>query len=235
MATDIKNYEEEYKALKKNYEEFLYIISHDLATPLRGISSLTSILNEELKGSDNYEVQEVLDLMNKGTVQLQSMMKTLLELSRIDRTNLETTKVNISEIVELVISDLDFLEKPQLEMPNELPLVNINEQDAYRICQIILENALIHNTSKDKKIKVSADIKDKKVRYSFEDNGTPIEQKDHELIWKIFRTADTPLENHLGTGLFLLRKLVEKYNGTAEYLSKNQSENVFVVELPLSI
>jgi DNA-binding response OmpR family regulator len=45
---ELKDYMQRLEALNKQLDEFVYIVSHDLKAPLRGIASLGSFIEEEL-------------------------------------------------------------------------------------------------------------------------------------------------------------------------------------------
>lgn len=99
-----KKYQEEFLALKKEFEEFVYIVSHDLKSPMRAISNITSWIEEDLGNTANQEVKINLGLLKNRVNRLENMMNALLEFSRVDKMELEFYQVNISKMISNCIA-----------------------------------------------------------------------------------------------------------------------------------
>ena len=81
-----KKCQEELVALKKEFEEFIYIVSHDIKSPMRAITNITTWIEEDLGSVVNQDVLTNLGLLKNRVYRLENMMNALLELSRVDRT-----------------------------------------------------------------------------------------------------------------------------------------------------
>src|SRR5258706_237200 len=68
----------EIEKINKQLDEFVYIVSHDLKAPLRGISTLTTFIEEELASHPNEKIRELLVLMKSRTNRLQNLITAVL-------------------------------------------------------------------------------------------------------------------------------------------------------------
>src|SRR5258706_13523513 len=68
----------EIEKINKQLDEFVYIVSHDLKAPLRGISTLTTFIEEELASHPNEKIRELLVLMKSRTNRLQNLITAVI-------------------------------------------------------------------------------------------------------------------------------------------------------------
>src|SRR5436190_7027529 len=99
----ITKYIAEIEQINKQLNEFVYIVSHDLKAPLRGIKSLTSFLEEELGDTAKPEVKELLTLLQSRTDRLQVMIEAILHYSRLASNRGEIEDVDLNKLITNVI------------------------------------------------------------------------------------------------------------------------------------
>ncbi len=228
--SDIEYYKNKLAKVEKNYDDFVYVISHDLSAPVRGISNLADFLAEELEDNESEEVQELLGLLSKNVTKTQKMLNVVLELSRINRRNLEKQEVDWNKSIDTAHEIYEWGSSLTINVSPKLPKLEINLHDCYRMLELVLENVAFHSNCDEKTIEVTSSTDEQYVSYYFHDNGDKIDEKHHDMIWQIFRTIESK-KDHLGSGLYLLSKLMEKYDGFTELIETEQG-NCFVLRFP---
>ena len=83
----------------KELDRFNYVVSHDLKSPLRAIGSLVHWLEIDLPDATE-EVKENIRLIKQRTIRLDNFINGLLEYSKIGRTNIDKTDVDISILLK---------------------------------------------------------------------------------------------------------------------------------------
>ena len=101
----------------KHLDEFVYIVSHDLKAPLRGLSSLATFLEDELGDSPKPEVLDLLNMMKSRTSRMQQLIDGILHYSRLANTK------GHSELVDFMVFAL---------MNKDVKLLGIGEFDLGR-------------------------------------------------------------------------------------------------------
>lgn len=99
-----------------------------------------------------------------------------------------------------------------------------------RVFSNLLGNAVEHNDSELAKVSVRVETTETTAVVRIADNGPGIPSADRATLFE----RDTPTKSDHGLGLYLVRQLVERYDGTVELAETGADGTEFVVELPLA-
>ena len=111
----------EYDQLKS---EFVSITSHELRTPLSIITGAIKLVLDEIPGKIVPEQRDVLTTAMENVERLSKIVDSLLNISRIEsgKLNLQTTSVNICELIENTVSNYKPLAQEKgIHLDYELP------------------------------------------------------------------------------------------------------------------
>ena len=227
----------------KSRERFLANISHEMRTPLSGISGLIDLL---LESGLNHEQLEFAEAIKGSTENLLALIKDILDVSKIDSGKMELEKSGF--LLGLVLQNSVALLRPKAEEKNiRLRLVQdpqIQDQligDSLRLGQILLN--LISNSIKftPKGIielrtqLVSQNSFSTLVRFSVKDTGIGIPADKLDRVFESYIQAEeTTTRDFGGTGLGLtiVKKLVELQGGSITVKSKEGEGTEFCFEIP---
>ncbi len=224
----------EFKTANSELKEFAYIVSHDLKAPLRAIDSLTGWIVEDYKSALDEEGKDLILTLKGRVTTMNQLIDGILQYSRISRANSVSESIDLNEIIEYLWA----LMKPpthfQLIVKKTLPTIFNNYDRIQELFQKIIENAIRFN---DKEIGiVTIDWNDYGdcINIDIEDNGIGILPKDHDEIFKIFRTIDKKNhENQIGLGLTLAKRIAESYEGSLQLKwSEIAKGSIFTISLP---
>lgn len=209
---------EEYIAYNLQLENFAYIASHDLKTPLRTIISFTQLLKRKLRNKLDESEQEYLNFIIGGTKEMSFLIEDLLNYSRIQKQELNLEKFEIQPFVEKLLSRVDsFIQEKQARVELHITPKFI-DADALKIHQL-LQN-LILNAIKFHRPNVQPIVKvictDNGADWSFEirDNGIGIKAEYFDKIFLIFKRLNNKTDYEgSGIGLAICKKIVEQHGG----------------------
>jgi len=123
------------------------------------------------------------------------------------------------------------------DLPDELPLVNIDPQRIGQVLRNLLDNALAH-TAKGGTITVTArQESDRRVEVAVEDTGEGIPPEDLPYVFERFYRVDksrTRATGGSGLGLTIAKRLVEAHGGKIEAQSEPGKGSRFSFVLPVS-
>ncbi len=200
----------------KELDEFAYVASHDLKTPLRVIDNASSWLEEDLAGVLDEDSRENLSLIRSRVSRMERLLDDLLEYSRIGRKlsveseDMVAGDVLLSDVLGLlagasdgkVVVNRDFADIVLPRMPLQQIFLNL------------IGNAIKHCGNEN--VRVDVDVEDQGDFYCFKvkDNGPGIASDYHSQIFQMFQTLKPrDVVEGSGMGLAIVRKHVEQYGG----------------------
>lgn len=198
----------------KELAAFAYVASHDLRSPLRGISQLAEWIIEDMPGDVPEEIHGHIALMRSRVARMERLLDDLLAYSRIGRIEGDLAEADVALICR---EAFDMFAPPEgftLDLAPDLPKFRTLATPLTQVLHNLIGNAIKHHDRTDGKIAVSA----KKVRggwaISIADDGPGIAREYHERIFGLFQTLKPrDAVEGSGMGLALVRKVVEVYGG----------------------
>ncbi|MBX2833843.1 MAG: response regulator [Micavibrio sp.] len=227
------DWENRYQELKREYEQFSYIISHDLQAPLRQINGFTNIMMEEfpeIMGED----QELYKKMLAHSIdQANGTISALLIFSRLNTCEKKFEKASPSKLIDHVITTLNtqIIEANANITIKDLPeFVRCDKILFEKIVTHLLENSIkFRKSDTELKIKISCTVDDDFTTFCIKDNGIGIEKNQQEIALTILRklSADEDSTGY-GVGLNYAKKIAEIHGGKLWIESKvNKGTEVY--------
>ncbi len=212
------------KILDRVKDEFVANVSHELRTPITSLRLYLTLLSSQPERWDEY-----LDTLERETDRLESMIESLLQLSRLDqkRTPIHFKHVDLNKIVEQYVSDRQPLAekaglKLVLEKQNGLPKVEADPQLVGQALGIFLTNAINYTPSGGKVIVCTQERIHAAERYAgfcVSDNGFGLSQEEQGQLFTRFFRGKVGLESDVsgtGLGLAIAKEIVDEHGGMIE-------------------
>jgi len=239
----------------KEMENYLYVASHDLRTPLVNIQGFSQRLKkqsdsiktlladktlepeilEQLGNITDENIPKTLSFIINNIEKMDTLINGLLQLSRTGRVEMNIQKIDMNKLFAKIFHSLDF-QINEARCKFEIDLLPDCYGDGPLLDQLfsnIISNALKYSDS-DRVLKVTVDAKKNydKVVYAIRDTGKGIAQKNLGKIWDVFYRIDPRSgKNGEGIGLSLVKRIVEKHKGRVWAESKENKGSVFFIEL----
>lgn len=206
------------KQVTKDYDNYAYIISHDLKAPLRAISNLTEWIKEDLGNEAEAEVLKNFDLLKSRVDKMNKMMDALTVFSRVGRYEVEKSEFELNHLLfnikEELENDFDKL-KVTLEIADQLHLCSYKEKLNFVLVEII-KNAALHNNDAIVEVIVKVTDSKDKLTIVITDNGHGVSLVNDQIgnLSNLFFT-ELPKEksNAVGAGLAICKKIIQFING----------------------
>ncbi|MFC6999308.1 sensor histidine kinase [Rufibacter roseus] len=236
MSEDnFESLKQKYDALKSEYEEFAYIVSHDLKAPLRAINNLSGWIKEDLGENLDKDVQHNINLLQNRAERMERMINGILQFSRVERMDMEIKEINVQNLVQEIVAGTDTPTTLQVHTSN-LPQFTTYSKKLEEVLNQLLQNAVLYNENTHPQITVSCTEEGEFYLFSIKDNGIGIPADAQEKVFKLFFTVlPKDKSDHLGAGLTIARKIVKFVGGEIKIESSVGKGSEFSFTWPKSI
>lgn len=213
-------------------EAFAYSVAHDLRAPLRAITSLTALLDEEFGEGTSLDARDYMVRIRAAATRMDALIRDLLVLSRVGRTEVEFRDVDLDGLVQTLVRELPELQPERVDVIVESPLGAVvgNDMLLTQALSNLLGNAVKFVEGEMPRIVVRSERIESRVRLWIEDNGIGIEPRFQEKIFGIFERLHTRFEG-TGVGLAIVRRAIERLDGRVGVQSEPGRGSRFWIEL----
>ena len=225
--------------VNEEQDNFIYKTSHDIRGPLLTLKGVCNVASLDVKDPVALDYLKRLDLT---TEKLNSILTRLLVVNQINHQELEAVPVNVTEIIqELLSTERKNPIPPRMRITYRVdPQVSL-VTDGYLI-RIILENLIdnaikFYNTSERIEPFVNIQISlatPSKILIQVEDNGLGITTPDKNEIFQLLAHVSERSETG-GIGLYLTRLATQRLGGEIRLAETSDKGSVFHVFLPADL
>lgn len=241
----------------REMENFLYITTHDLRSPLVNIQgfsrNLASYLEDfrsacgrvsglpedehaKIKELFTQKAPEALGFILDSSRKMDALITALLKVSRAGRVEVKAETLDMGGLVRTVLDAMRFqLEEARAEVRlGAMPPCWADRGTISQILSNLLDNAVKYrDKSRPPEIEISGETRGETVVYRIADNGPGIPERELGRIWNVFYSHERSGERKgEGIGLPMVRRLVERNGGGIKAESKESAGTVFHLELP---
>ena len=235
----LKKINEQLAILNKTYLDLVGFVSHEL----KGIVA-TTLLNaaavrDGLFGQINEKQKISLKSVTKNLHYLKETVRKFLDLSRIEKGELEVNKkqVNLREDVFepcLETFNAEIADKQMAVTNNIAAEIKVNgDLDLLHIvANNLLGNAVKYGLEKGKIIISSVDIADR-VQIEVYNDSRPIREEEKGKLFKKFSKLEYPKDKKIkgtGLGLFLTKEIITKHGGDI-WVRPEENGNSFIFQI----
>jgi light-regulated signal transduction histidine kinase (bacteriophytochrome) len=202
------------------FRDFAYIVSHDLAGPVRSIVGFSQILAEQADKLDNEEDRLHLDLVIESGERLNDMIQGLLAFSRLNTVSRPVETVDLEMILAKCHMALQMRldnSKGQLTYP-KMPEVKGDPSRLYTLFSALLDNAVkFRRDGVPPDVRVYFEESPDQWDFCIADNGIGIDPMFYDDVFRPLRKLHTDeAYSGVGMGLTLARKIVVQHGGNIE-------------------
>jgi PAS domain S-box-containing protein len=223
----------------KDLEQFSYIISHNLRSPVANILGISSLMNE-----DSLTEEEKNYLMASLNESIQRLDNTIIDLNQVTQAKISSNEHNEQIRFSDLVADVTASINNVISDKGVVIKTDFSEVDEYTAVKSYMHSIfynLINNSIKYRKpgIPLQCDIRSKlqetTLVLTFKDNGLGIDlTQAGDQIFEIYKRFHISAADGKGMGLFMVKTHVESLGGTITVESEVGIGTTFKIELPLS-
>jgi len=234
-ADELENVVEELRQTNKELDAFSYSVSHDLRAPLRHIAGFSQMIGDDCSSQLSSECIDYLDRIQGGVKKMGDLIDGLLRLSRIHRTALQVSRIQLTELVQEVAD--------QLRQDNSDRNVEISIQDNMtcyadpNLLRVVLQNLLDNawKYTRDKSpalIEIGCRHESGSTVFFVADNGIGFNEKYKDKLFSAFQRLHQEGEfEGMGIGLSTVARIIRRHKGKVWAEGKENHGAIFYFTL----
>lgn len=235
----------ERKRTEEALRVFFHAVSHDLRNPVLGtLMVLKNLLNSEgvgKQGSIGIPVaRSILQRMVQSSDRQLNLINSLMEahVSEVQGLVLQRQPIQLHTVVADAIADLEpMLADNQAILTNlvtaDLPLVNADSTQLWRVFSNLIVNAIKHNPP-GLQLTINATQKENNIYCTVTDNGIGISPQQSQRLFDLYyRGGNIRNSVSLGLGLYLCKQIINAHGGEIGVKTASDTGAAFWFTLPI--
>jgi signal transduction histidine kinase len=229
------------KELDKMKSEFIAMVAHELRAPLAAVEQQLTVILNKMAGDITMKQEQLLGRAKERTKGLLTLIKDLLDLSKIEAGMMVQYKepIVLQEVIQRVV-DLMRVEAEnkkidlQFSTPSNIPLIHADRNSMEGIFTNLISNAIKY-TPEGGKVWVTLGDEGGFVKATVSDTGIGIKKEDLTRIFdKFYRVKTIETRQIVGTGLGLsiVKSIVDAHLGSISVESEEGGGTTFSVLFP---
>ncbi|MFN5977973.1 MAG: PAS domain-containing protein, partial [Pseudanabaena sp.] len=224
------------EASNRELEAFAYSVSHDLRAPLRAIDGFSNALMEDYGDKFDEDGRDYFERIRRNIQRMGLLIDDLLRLSRVSRSEMQYSQVNLSSLVEEQIHELQESD-PQRQVEAIIAPEIIVSADI-TLMRVIINN-LIQNAWKFTSNHATARIEfglikqDEQSVYFVRDDGAGFDMNYTKMLFGVFQRLHNANEFHgTGIGLATVQRVIHRHGGKVWAEGEVEKGATFYFTLP---
>ena len=231
--------------IEKSRDFAIAVLAHDLRNPVNAIVSSAQVLQVTRQPIERAMVSEVANNIIVSGMQMSKLIDTLLDFTRTrlgQPLPVKHVEADFASICRQIVSELNNVH-PEHSIELSCPESLRGRFDPTRISQMLsnlIGNAIEHGAT-SRPTSVTAILESDHINLQVHNDGEPMSESalltlfDFALPQRKEDRGSMNDFNHLGIGLFIVKKIVEAHSGTISVTSTPESGTTFLVSLPCSM
>jgi signal transduction histidine kinase len=230
-------------------ESYSYSISHDMRAPLRAMQAYSKVLSDELGPRLDETHRRYLTRITTAANRMDKLITDVLAYSRLSRGDIDLTPVDLDHLVAEITYQYPSLQNAEIDIAKNLGIVRAAEALLTQAIANLLTNAVkFVPPGVNPVIRVWSETlpppsapedgppsrsTQPSIRLFIQDNGVGIDPKDQERIFSMFiRVYSDKDYEGTGIGLSIVKKAIERMDGSIGLQSELGKGSTFWIDLP---
>jgi len=213
------------------------VLSHDLKSPIFSIDGFSDLLLADFSDKLNAEGQDFLRRIRSSAQQMKNVLDNMSHMVKLLSRPTTRRPTPLREILEEVMLKCNYLIDEggvRVEIPADLPTVNVDPEKMRDAFAALMSNALFFNDRPkgERTIHVESTSEPKGYRICIRDNGIGIDPRYTGQIFDLGLKLDKSRGGGPGYGLYLAKRIIEIHGGTISVDSTLGQGSTFCLTIP---
>jgi signal transduction histidine kinase len=203
-------------SINQELDSFSYSVSHDLRAPLRAMNGYAVMLKEDHGDKLDDDGRRIIQTIRDNAERMGRLIDDLLSFSRLGKTEIKRSMVDMDELTEGVLFDLKkTIPKNTRVKVNTLPKVSGDYNLMRQTMHNLISNAIKYSSKKSEPIiEINSEEKNGEIIFTVKDNGAGFDMQYADKLFGVFQRLHSQEEfDGTGVGLAIVHRIISKHKG----------------------
>jgi len=238
-VADLKHAEEDLHNIHAAYNARLQVISHELRNPLQAIAIVVDLLEKQPHTPSDAVFHRRISSLKRAVQHMADIISKVLR-QQPEEISLDLEKVNFCLKLEVVVDQYAEVAAQKqitihLDMPSEHCFVRADHIAIIEVLDNLISNAIKYSPP-NKTVHIRTTTTGQLVRCDIADEGQGFSEEDKKHLFQPFAKLSakpTGGEPSTGLGLSIVKRLMDKMNGSIRCESEFGKGATMIIELPI--
>jgi len=216
---------------------FFSVLSHDLKSPIFSIDGFSDLLLGDYSDKLDEEGQDFLRRIRSSAQQMKKVLDDMSHMVKLLARPSAERPTPLREIVEEVLLKYNYMVEDggvKVDVPSDLPTVNVDPEKMREAIGALVSNALFFNDRPkgERTIAIDSVPEGEFHRICVRDNGIGIDPRYTGQIFDLGLKLDKSRGGGPGYGLYMAKRVIEGQGGTVSVDSQPGEGSSFCFTLP---
>ncbi len=213
------------------------VLAHDLKSPIFAIDGFSELLLADYAGKLDEEGQDFLRRIRSSSQQMKKVLDEMSHMVKLLTRPSSKKPTPLREIVEEVLLKYNYLVEDggvSVDVPSDLPTVNVDPEKMREAIGALVSNALFFNDrgKGERAIAIDCSNFDGGYRLCVKDNGIGIDPRYSHQVFDLGLKLDKSRGGGPGYGLYLAKRVAEEHGGSLSVDSAPEQGSTFCLTIP---
>ncbi len=221
QAEVIRRTNRELAIANRDLQEFAYVISHDLKSPLRGLRYAATDAQASIAAGDGEAASEHLVKVITRSRRMSAMLTGLLDYARIGRKSEALSEIETAELAREIAEAAGDESGFSILIEGVWPRIMTLAEPLDVVLRNLVDNAIKHHDRDEGKVTLRCEDLGEALEFLVIDDGPGIAPEWHKAVFEPFKQASAVDEAEgAGIGLSLVKRITERCGGSVELRSE---------------
>ena len=210
-------------ASNEELSHYAHLVSHDLKTPLRTISTCVYWLQEDNNDILSAESNDFITTINDTLKDMDKLITSTLQFAEIRMANSSIDEnIDLNAVLETYRKNkfLDSDDEFTFTIEKPLPTIVFNRVQIQQVFQNLVDNSYKYkDEQKQSYVKINWEDQEEFLLFKISDNGIGIAKEHSSFVFEIFKKVGNRTDS-TGVGLWIIKKIINSAGGKIWFDSK---------------
>jgi signal transduction histidine kinase len=236
LQTELQEKSSKLADAKRDMEEFLHAVSHDLRAPMISLAGLASMLAREHSAELSQQGGRVVEQLKASAGSMSALVNHLVEFARMGSAPYRPRPIDLRLLVDQACTNLSSqIEKSRarIDIPADWPTLAVDPVSICQVFQNLIGNAVkFMGPQAEPCVEVACRQRGGEWEISVRDNGVGIPKEKQQEVFRLFARLGQIDTDGLGVGLSTTEKIVKRHGGRIWVESEVGRGSTFRFTLP---